>query len=98
MKEIPQHFKEAWQTIKRNRKFDDAALRLTDFIVWALAGWERSKFEREHSLYRPALPMDGVYPTLCHGCDYRSENCDPRHKMTDELWQQAARDKLEAGK
>jgi len=83
----PQSWK--WLTLARDYLHGsgnaDHMLHVSDFIVWALAGWDRSEFEREHRL-------DMNYRHNCRECKLE---LDPRHTWSDEQWQQARRERLE---
>lgn len=97
--EIPKEYREAWRWLMHARDYLHGAVnadmmqRAADALVWALAGWMRSEFEREHGLKRS---MDGNYLPLCNRCG-RESNFDPRHAWTDDQWLAAARARLGEG-
>ena len=104
MIEIPQEKRDKWVaawkwlTIARDYLHGsgnaDHMLHASDLIVWALAGWDRSEFEREHERYTAqGLEWSGEACTECG-----TKNWDERHTWTDEQWQQVRRERLEKAK
>ena len=81
MIELPKEFREAWQYADGFDKFAESGdvlsyeKHLANCIVFALAGWERERFKREHQM--------AEFGWGCDACD----DDDPRHKWTDEQWQ-----------
>ena len=96
--EIPKDVKEAWQHanywkekgISQGTLGGKLAVEIADALVWALAGWMRSEFEREHR----------VEHDFSNNYDYCSKCSDPcawivHHAWTDDQWLAAARVRLE---
>ena len=93
MIEIPQEYKEAWQWQMNYHQHWPEARAVADAFVFALAGWERSEFEREHRVRSRWL--DRRVNKLCDDCDQCGVNLDPRHTWTPERWHRAVREGLE---
>jgi hypothetical protein len=105
MIEIPAGYKEAWQVHDEQYALSDEAVKtlgvhdadarcsvLSDFVIFALAGWNRERFELEHR-----LKAGERFSQICVLCgDTNRHGIDPRHAFTDEQWQQAVREGLEA--
>jgi hypothetical protein len=107
MKELPKEYLQAWQAQTDFCRRIEATGRpvikttftaLADALIWALAGWDRSEFEREHEL------LDTDHGDYCDLCNYylhlpdknqQDDKLDPRHTWSDEQWQQARREQLE---
>ena len=98
MIEIPQEFIEAWQFLVATQKCLPSTWRevqrrksICDALVWALAGWNRERFDNIHGHFF---------------VDDRCANCledglaidDERHTWTDEQWAQSVREGLEGAK
>lgn len=95
MIEIPQEHIEAWRKARGTR--ETLPSRLADAFVWALAGWERERFEREHEIEHEDNGRGAFIVPVCLECGHQGK-WDERHTWTDEQWQQAARAELEKAK
>ena len=91
MIEIPQEHIEAWRKARGTR--ETLPSRLADAFVWALAGWERERFEREHKMIRGWTIGSQVDVCANHSCCLGEH--DPRHTWAPEQWQQSVREGLE---